>query len=455
MDRLISVIPALHSVSIGQSTMLEQSWVDHQPTPPRSVIEGLRDRTGLDLQVLYYWFQCRLYLSYIESVVDLADFNGATPQFPDLADFHELMLFSVLEFPYCQQLLSERSIVQKPQTHLTTLTLPTNSISDAWRSSSSPLLDCEVKNTKDSSDITQTQIDSLYPPLIPCLLTHSIGRLDDKVDKYDDEDLQFFQPPFHQTSARDTNPKPNTLDQTNPVHIFETPSMNQQWQDLIASLATDWRTSSAKDVTETRNSRQRANKYRIQGGKPTPMSNDNVHAIKTEEKERSSNSGKVFVGRILATTTKKTLTKYFSQYGQVSETILVTDGRLGPSKGYAFVTFADPKVADRVRNTKHQIEGRWVHIGFTLSFEDRRRMSRILVEGIPHDVSEEELLKFFSDYGRVIEASLKHDDKTGYRLSTAVVSFDCYGPAASVIAECDNLVLRGQKLKARYHKVKA
>ena len=90
-----------------------------------------------------------------------------------------------------------------------------------------------------------------------------------------------------------------------------------------------------------------------------------------------------------------------------------------------------------------------VHLGFTLPFDERKKMSRVLVQGIPGDVSEDELSLFFSQFGHVIDAGLKHDPRTGHRTGDALISYDCYESAASVLALGDNLILHGRKVKSR------
>ncbi|XP_072999240.1 uncharacterized protein [Typha latifolia] len=56
---------------------------------------------------------------------------------------------------------------------------------------------------------------------------------------------------------------------------------------------------------------------------------------------------KVFVGGLAWETHKETMRKYFEQFGEILEAVVITDKNTGRSKGYGFVTFRDPEAATR------------------------------------------------------------------------------------------------------------
>ncbi|PIN02057.1 putative RNA-binding protein SEB4 (RRM superfamily) [Handroanthus impetiginosus] len=56
---------------------------------------------------------------------------------------------------------------------------------------------------------------------------------------------------------------------------------------------------------------------------------------------------KVFVGGLAWETQKDTMKKYFEQFGEILEAVVITDKATGRSKGYGFVTFRDPDAAMR------------------------------------------------------------------------------------------------------------
>ncbi|XP_023523844.1 probable RNA-binding protein ARP1 isoform X2 [Cucurbita pepo subsp. pepo] len=56
---------------------------------------------------------------------------------------------------------------------------------------------------------------------------------------------------------------------------------------------------------------------------------------------------KLFVGGLAWETHKDTMNKYFQQFGDILEAVVITDKATGRSKGYGFVTFRDPEAAMR------------------------------------------------------------------------------------------------------------
>lgn len=71
-------------------------------------------------------------------------------------------------------------------------------------------------------------------------------------------------------------------------------------------------------------------------------------------------AGKLFVGGISWETTEDRLKEYFGTYGEVKETVVMKDKQTGRARGFGFVIFVDPEVADRVAQEKHTIDGRQV-----------------------------------------------------------------------------------------------
>lgn len=73
-----------------------------------------------------------------------------------------------------------------------------------------------------------------------------------------------------------------------------------------------------------------------------------------------SEQGKLFIGGISSYTTEERLKDYFSNFGDVLEVEIKKDRITGRLRGFGFIVFADPAVADRVLLEKHNIDGRMV-----------------------------------------------------------------------------------------------
>lgn len=85
-------------------------------------------------------------------------------------------------------------------------------------------------------------------------------------------------------------------------------------------------------------------------------------------RKMQSDNGKLFIGGISWDTDEERLKDYFSTFGEVVEAVIMKDRTTGRARGFGFVVFADPSVADRVIKEKHNIDGRMVSIPCILLF---------------------------------------------------------------------------------------
>ncbi|TYI19303.1 hypothetical protein ES332_A07G155900v1 [Gossypium tomentosum] len=68
---------------------------------------------------------------------------------------------------------------------------------------------------------------------------------------------------------------------------------------------------------------------------------------------------KIFVGGLAWETQRDTMKRYFEQFGEIIEAVVITDKNTGRSKGYGFVSFKDPDAAMRAcQNPSPTIDGR-------------------------------------------------------------------------------------------------
>lgn len=77
--------------------------------------------------------------------------------------------------------------------------------------------------------------------------------------------------------------------------------------------------------------------------------------------------GKLFIGGISWDTNEDRLREYFQTFGEVVEAVIMKDRATGRARGFGFVIYADPAVAERVVRQKHMIDGRTVSCLHTLN----------------------------------------------------------------------------------------
>lgn len=75
-----------------------------------------------------------------------------------------------------------------------------------------------------------------------------------------------------------------------------------------------------------------------------------------------SDQGKLFIGGISWETSEDKLKDYFSQFGDVLQTVVMREKTTGRPRGFGFVVFSDPSILDRVLLDKHTIDGRTVRV---------------------------------------------------------------------------------------------
>ncbi|KAG1673833.1 RNA-binding protein Musashi Rbp6 [Nymphon striatum] len=87
----------------------------------------------------------------------------------------------------------------------------------------------------------------------------------------------------------------------------------------------------------------------------------------TQQQQNNSNNpsevpndpGKMFVGGLSWQTAQESLRDYFGKYGEISDVMVMKDPTTKRSRGFGFVTFADPSSVDKVlANGPHELDGK-------------------------------------------------------------------------------------------------
>lgn len=136
-------------------------------------------------------------------------------------------------------------------------------------------------------------------------------------------------------------------------------------------------------------------------------------------------SGKLFVGGLSWETTEEKLKSVYQEFGEVSEVQIMRDRISGKARGFGFVTYTDPEVANKVSGQKYTIDGREVETKLSLPRDQIAPGShlpvvrqdppciKIFVGGIGGLSTEQSLTDYFSKYGEVQEFTLMKDRNTG------------------------------------------
>ncbi|RAL45498.1 hypothetical protein DM860_014887 [Cuscuta australis] len=149
--------------------------------------------------------------------------------------------------------------------------------------------------------------------------------------------------------------------------------------------------------------------------------------------------GKLFIGGISWDTTEERLSAYFQTFGDVVEAVVMKDRTTGRTRGFGFVVFSDPSVAERVVKEKHTIDGRTVEAKKAVPREDQyssrnngsiqspqstMRTKKIFVGGLPSSVTESDFKEYFDQFGTITDVVVMYDHNTQRPRGFGFITYD-------------------------------
>ncbi|CAA7062693.1 unnamed protein product [Microthlaspi erraticum] len=164
-----------------------------------------------------------------------------------------------------------------------------------------------------------------------------------------------------------------------------------------------------------------------------------------------SDLGKLFIGGISWDTDEEKLRDYFSKYGDVVEAVIMRDRATGRARGFGFIVFADPSVAERVIMEKHIIDGRTVEAKKAVPRDDQQvllkrhaspihlmspvhgvggggggggRTRKIFVGGLPSSITEPEFKSYFEQFGSITDVVVMYDHNTQRPRGFGFITFE-------------------------------
>ncbi|XP_076465866.1 heterogeneous nuclear ribonucleoprotein 27C-like isoform X2 [Babylonia areolata] len=147
--------------------------------------------------------------------------------------------------------------------------------------------------------------------------------------------------------------------------------------------------------------------------------------------------GKIFVGGLSWDTDQDSLQGYFSQFGEITDCIVMKNPQTGKSRGFGFVSFKDPSTVQVILSSKnHVIDGRTVDAkacnarGTTPKMQNKfgggmtGRTTKIFIGGLPNNVGEDTIRDCFSRFGSVTEVVIMYDHEKGRSRGFGFLTFD-------------------------------
>ncbi|KAL4185362.1 hypothetical protein AMTRI_Chr10g230310 [Amborella trichopoda] len=164
-----------------------------------------------------------------------------------------------------------------------------------------------------------------------------------------------------------------------------------------------------------------------------------------------SDMGKLFIGGISWETNEDRLKEYFKTYGEIVEAVIMKDRTTGRARGFGFVVFSDPAVADRVVLEKHTIDGRTVEAKKAVPRDDQQilnrnsnsihgspspaRTKKIFVGGLASTVTENDFRKYFDQFGTITDVVVMYDHNTQRPRGFGFITYDSEDAVDKVLLE--------------------
>lgn len=148
------------------------------------------------------------------------------------------------------------------------------------------------------------------------------------------------------------------------------------------------------------------------------------------ELEEDHEKGKLFVGGLSWETTQENLQRYFSRYGEVIDCVVMKNNETGRSRGFGFVTYADPNNVDRaLENGPHMLDGRTIDPKpcNPRSLHKPKRTGgfpKVFLGGLPPNITETDLRSYFGRYGNVMEVVIMYDQEKKKSRGFGFLSFE-------------------------------
>ncbi|XP_076363327.1 RNA-binding protein Musashi homolog Rbp6-like isoform X3 [Tachypleus tridentatus] len=159
------------------------------------------------------------------------------------------------------------------------------------------------------------------------------------------------------------------------------------------------------------------------------METDSQQSNSVSPNDVSQDPGKMFIGGLSWQTAPETLREYFCKYGEITEVMVMKDPSTRRSRGFGFVTFADPNSVDKVlTNGPHELDGK--KIDPKIAFPKRAhpkmvtRTKKVFVGGLSAPTTLEDVKNYFQQYGRIEDAMLMFDKQTNRHRGFGFVTFE-------------------------------
>ncbi|XP_050054685.1 RNA-binding protein Musashi homolog Rbp6 isoform X3 [Aphis gossypii] len=158
------------------------------------------------------------------------------------------------------------------------------------------------------------------------------------------------------------------------------------------------------------------------------MESQSAQDTVTVAAEVPNDPGKMFIGGLSWQTSPESLREYFSKFGEITEVMVMKDPTTRRSRGFGFVTFADPSSVDKVLALgSHELDGKKIDpkVAFPRRAHPKMvtRTKKIFVGGLSAPTTLEDVKNYFEQFGPIEDAMLMFDKQTNRHRGFGFVTF--------------------------------
>lgn len=182
---------------------------------------------------------------------------------------------------------------------------------------------------------------------------------------------------------------------------------------------------------------------------------------KAEDSLQSENMRKMFVGGLNRDTTSELFESYFSQFGEVEDTVIITDTQTKVSRGFGFVTYKNSDSVQEVfKERPHNLDGKEVEVKRAMPREfntpgAHAKQTRLFVGGFKgFDLEPDELRSYLElrhpvDFGTIDSIDFLKDKESGTNKGFGFIDCsDCDFADRLAISET-SFTLKGRKMSIK------
>ena len=163
---------------------------------------------------------------------------------------------------------------------------------------------------------------------------------------------------------------------------------------------------------------------------------------------------KVFVGGLNLKTTEESFNEYFSKFGELVDSVVMSDPYTKKSRGFGFLEFATAAAVEACQAARpHVVDGKEVESKRAVPREKfsnpeaGQSVKKVFVGGL-RDLEEDQLREYFGQFGQCTSVAVMTDKQTGKKRGFGFIEFEDYDTVDRIVLQGEHVV-EGTRIEVR------